>query len=59
MEDRMNKMVSTKELAEMFNVTAQTIWRWRVRGMPHIKINSTLIRYNLDEVMDWINSNQK
>ena len=50
----MKNMKTTKELAELFNVSTQTIWRWRVQGLPHMKINSQNIRYDLEEVMSWL-----
>jgi phage terminase Nu1 subunit (DNA packaging protein) len=50
----MPELKTTKEIAELFKVTVQTVWRWRVQGLPHIKINSQTIRYNIDEVNEWI-----
>jgi hypothetical protein len=48
------QLLTTKELAEHFKVTTQTIWRWRVKGMPHIKLNAQNCRYELPAVMEWI-----
>jgi phage terminase Nu1 subunit (DNA packaging protein) len=50
----MANLLTTKEIADIFKVTVQTVWRWRVAGLPHIKINSQTIRYNLDDVIEWM-----
>ena len=51
------QLLTTKELAEFLNVTVQTIWRYRVDGMPYIKLGR-VCRYELDEVMKWLKDKQ-
>jgi excisionase family DNA binding protein len=50
----MDNLKTTEEIAEILKVSTQTIWRWRVKGMPYIKINSRTFRYNLDDIMEWL-----
>jgi predicted DNA-binding transcriptional regulator AlpA len=55
----MSELLTTRELADYFKVTTQTIWRWRDKGMPHIKLNSQNIRYDLVKVNKWIELQNK
>jgi hypothetical protein len=48
------ELLTTKELAEHFKVTTQTIWRWRNKGLPYIKLNTQNFRYELNKVMEWV-----
>lgn len=50
----MNNLLSTKELAKYLSVSIKTIYNWNDKGMPHKKIGYNVIRYNLDEVMNWL-----
>tara|TARA_R100001530_G_C4206029_1_gene126056 strand:+ start:358 stop:552 length:195 start_codon:yes stop_codon:yes gene_type:complete len=50
----------------MFGVTRQSIYKWRLAGMPvaidntnNDNIKGKTIRYDLDDVMDWLNSTSK
>lgn len=54
----MKKYITTKELAKMLQVAEITIFRWRQRGLPHIKVGRS-IRYDFDEVMKWIEKNNQ
>ena len=55
----MNKLISTKELAEQIGVTEKTIYRYRKDGMPFKQISVRVIRYDLDEVMKWFEERGK
>ena len=48
------KLISTKELSEILGVHIQTIYNWVKEGMPRMKMGYNLVRYDLDEVMKWI-----
>lgn len=45
------------DLCDFLNVTKVFLYRCRQKGMPFIRLGSRLIRYDLEEVLNWINSN--
>ena len=49
----LDRLLTTKELMEYFNVTRGTIINWRKEGMPYKKYG-TIVRFDLDEVMEWL-----
>jgi excisionase family DNA binding protein len=51
----MSELLTIKELEQMLKVSRQTIYEWRNRGLPYIKIG-TRVRFKLDEVNKWINN---
>ena len=52
------KLIEIDE-GECLKVTQQTIYNWRNKGMPTIKVGSQY-RYDLKEVMQWMEKqNQK
>jgi hypothetical protein len=65
------KLIKTKELCDMLGVTRQCIYKWRnleYDPMP-VAVNNTMkhtargrgktLRYDLGDVLDWLNSNGK
>ena len=49
------KLVTTKELAEILQVHENTLYNWaREQDMPRFKLGHNRVRYDLDEVMNWI-----
>lgn len=54
----MSKLLTTKDLQEVLQVTRQSLYNWREEGMPHIMVGS-LVRYELDEVMKWLKEQNK
>lgn len=51
-------LLTTKELAEMLQVSSRTIMRWMKFGLPHIKIERTT-RFDQDSVSEWLSSKHK
>lgn len=49
----MDKLLTTKELAKELQVTGQSIYNWKGRGMPSIKVGSKN-RYILADVLEWL-----
>lgn len=49
----MNRLLSTKELAEYYGYTTTTIHNWVRRGMPVEDKGGSSNRYNLDDVKQW------
>ena len=54
------KLVSTKELAEILQVHENTLYNWaREQDMPRLKLGHNRVRYDLDEVVNWIKERNK
>ena len=49
----MAELLNSLELGEYLKVTQQTIYNWRNKGMPTIKVGSQY-RYDLKKVMEWL-----
>ena len=57
------KLLSTRQLAGILQVTRQAIYKWRKAGMP-VSVNNSgrrgrVIRYNYDEVVIWLNETER
>ena len=46
-------MLTTKELANELKVTTQTVYNWRKRDMPTVKVGPQY-RYVLADVLEWL-----
>lgn len=61
----MLKLIKTSELCSILGVSRQCVYKWRNQDNPlPTAINNTngggkLIRYKLEDVMEWLNSNGK
>lgn len=55
----MNKLITTKEMKEIYGVCTQTLMRWRQAGLPHVKLNERNFRYDLQEVKEWFENKNK
>jgi phage terminase Nu1 subunit (DNA packaging protein) len=55
------KLISTSQLAKHLGVTRQAIYKWRKKGMPVFinHLQGKLIRYELEEVVNWLNREQE
>ena len=59
----LKRLYKTSHLCDMLEVTRQTIYKWRQAGMP-VAIDNTAdlqgktIRYDIDDVMNWLNRNR-
>lgn len=54
----MQEYLTTKELEAILKVNRQSIFNYRKQGMPYKKLNRA-VRFDLEEVKEWINSNSK
>lgn len=50
----MKAYLDKKQIAQELGVSLITIQRWMRKGMPYYKVNGYLVRFKLDEVMQWI-----
>jgi predicted DNA-binding transcriptional regulator AlpA len=59
------KLLKTSELCDVLGVSRQCVYKWRNQDNPlPTAVNNTesggkLIRYKLEDVMEWLNSNGK
>lgn len=55
--EKIEPLLTTKNLIEYLSVTRQTIERWRKEGMPYLQLKGN-IRFNRAEVMEWLQENR-
>lgn len=51
------KLLTTKELADKFNVHTNSVYNWRKEGMPYV-IAGRNCRYDYEEVKQWLKDNK-
>ena len=51
-------IMTEKELCEFLKVDSVFLWKCRKQGLPHLKLGTKIIRYNLDDVLVWFSSEQ-
>jgi len=58
------KLLKTGELCEILGVTRQCVYKWRVQednpmpvAISNTKVRGKFIRYNLGDVINWLNGN--
>ena len=49
-----NKLVTTKEMAGILSVHENTLFNWAKEGMPRYKLGSNAVRYDVEEVLEWV-----
>lgn len=55
------ELVPQREVARLLGVKTKTLekWRWVGEGPPYVKVNGHLVRYELDDVEAWLNSQRR
>lgn len=48
------RLLTEAQVGEELGVTRITLQRWRKAGMPYVALGSRLVRYNLFDVMEWL-----
>lgn len=54
-----NQLLRTRDLEKAFGVTKTTLYFWRKRGLPYIRLTQRSIRYDPKAVADWIERTNK
>ena len=54
--DNMERTNTRREVCDYFKVTRQTIYDWQKQGMPFERIGKKMLRYNIQEVRQWLNT---
>lgn len=53
------KLLTEKDLCDFLGVTRQTLVVLRKQGLPYFLLGSKLIRYDMQEVLEWLRENMK
>lgn len=48
------RLLTEAQLMEELGVARLTLQRWRKQGMPYVALGVRAVRYNLLEVMEWL-----
>jgi len=56
----MQKLLTTEELAKLLGMATYTLHKYRTQGLgpKYVKLGR-LVRYNIDDVQEWINEKTK
>lgn len=57
----MRRLLRSKELAEVFGLTDNTlrIWRLQGEGPPYFKVGAKAVRYDQDKVREWLEERER
>lgn len=50
-------MLSAEELQQELNISRSTLYRLRKEGLPHVQVGYRTLRYDLVEVLKWLEQN--
>lgn len=50
-------LLTEQELCSALKVERVFLWKCRKNGMPFIRLGTKLVRYDLQEVLDWLKEN--
>ena len=48
------QLIGTKELAKLIRVSTMTVWKYRRKGMPSVRIGIRNYKYDYSECRKWI-----
>jgi len=48
------RFMTTQQLCAELDVARPTLWTWRNAGMPYIPLGTRCVRYNLHDVLGWL-----
>lgn len=51
-------LIDAKELQLRLNISRPTVYELIKEGMPNIRISERILRFNPDDVMQWLESRQ-
>jgi len=54
----MESLVSSNVVCDRFDISKRTLCRWKLEGLPLVKLSYNMVRYQLDEVAKWIEDNK-
>lgn len=48
------RLLLENELCDILRVDRVFLWRCRQRGMPYIRLGAKMVRYRLEDVLEWL-----
>ena len=51
--------LTTEQLMEQLSVTRPCLLQWRNEGMPYVPLGGRAVRYNLDNVLEWLEARDR
>jgi len=48
------RFMTTEQLCAELSVSRPTLWHWRNSGMPYVPLGTRAVRYNLHDVLGWL-----
>ena len=48
------RLLLESELCDILKVERVFLWRCRQRGMPYVRLGTKMIRYRLEDVLEWL-----
>lgn len=48
------RLLLENELCDILRVDRVFLWRCRQRGMPYVRLGTKMVRYRLEDVLDWL-----
>jgi predicted DNA-binding transcriptional regulator AlpA len=57
--DETEPLLNNDGVMKLLGISRQTLYNYRKKGMPHVKLSERLIRYRRDDVLRWMNSQNK
>jgi len=48
------RFMTTQQVCAELGVDRQCLLRWRNQGMPYIPLGTRMVRYNLYDVLEWL-----
>ena len=52
-------LLTQKQLSKELQVSEVSLWKYRQQGMPYKALGARLLRYDLEEVMKWLESRER
>ncbi|MFE4714627.1 helix-turn-helix transcriptional regulator [Paenibacillus sp. NPDC056722] len=54
----MENLVNSNVVCVRYGISKRTLCRWKLEGLPSVKLSYNMVRYQLDEVAKWIEANK-
>lgn len=48
------RLLLESELCDILRVDRLFLWRCRQRGMPYVRLGTKMVRYRLEDVLEWL-----
>lgn len=48
------RLLLESELCDILRVDRLFLWRCRQKGMPYIRLGTKMVRYRLEDVLEWL-----